>query len=146
MSRSVHASPAHGSKMNEFNSDLVIPLILVVLAAALATVAVLRAARERSRAARRVREEPNSHYTAELVREGETRDRWHSIALEQIHEINRGEVVRLIARLDASGVESLRPGERTFLDRMADISGVEVAAPPRGKGAQIAPDLRHRPA
>lgn len=119
-------------------------LLIVLLAAALVlSIAARRLARERSRA-RRLVERPNSHYTSPIARNSETRDRWHNIALDRLHELNSGEVVRLLAKVDASGVESLRPNERMFLDRMAELSG---ARPPgREPGPPSTPDLRHSPA
>ncbi|HUH12793.1 MAG TPA: rhomboid family intramembrane serine protease [Longimicrobiales bacterium] len=45
--------------------------------------------------------------------------RWESIQLEQLHEINRSEVARLRDKMKATGVSSLSPDERAFLDRMA---------------------------
>ena len=45
--------------------------------------------------------------------------RWKGIALESLHELNRGEVVRLLAKVESEGVDNLRPSERQFLDRMS---------------------------
>ena len=44
--------------------------------------------------------------------------RWDGIELEQLHEINRSEVSRLKDKMKATGVSSLTPDERAFLDRM----------------------------
>jgi membrane associated rhomboid family serine protease len=48
----------------------------------------------------------------------ETKARWASIELEGLHEINRAEVEKLLARVEAAGVGSLSSEERAFLDRM----------------------------
>lgn len=48
--------------------------------------------------------------------------RWHSIVLDTMHEINRQEVVRLLALLEATSPEALDAKERAFLDRMMELS------------------------
>lgn len=98
-------------------------MLLVVGAVAL-TPAVVRAVRARNRARRRVVEKPNSHFTPELVRMRDTENRWRDIALDRIHEINRVEVGRLLNKVDALGVDALRPAERVFMERMAEIAGL----------------------
>ena len=133
--------------MNEFNPDTSFAFIVVVVAAAtFVTITLRRAIRARNRARRRVVEQPNSHYTSPLVRNGEIRHRWQNIDLERIHEVNRGEVSRLLARVEASGVESLREAERVFLDQVANIAGTKPPPALRDSGVHIASDLRHRPA
>jgi hypothetical protein len=87
----------------------------------------------RKRARNRVIEQPNSHYTPQLVRNREDLDRWEAIPLERVHEINRGEVARLIDKANAAGVESLRPRERTFLDHMAMITRAETNGEARSR-------------
>lgn len=102
---------------------LLIPFVLIVVVAFVAAItafARLQAARRRAR--QRVLEQPNSHYTSHLVVQRETRLKWHDIDRERLHEINREEVVRLLAVIDAAGVDSLRPPERLFLDRMAEVA------------------------
>lgn len=49
----------------------------------------------------------------------ETERRWATIRIDGLHELNRGEVEELLAKVEASGVRSLSPEERQFLDRMA---------------------------
>lgn len=121
-------------------------VVLVVAAAAFATIALRRAIRARN-LARRTVEQPNSHYTSPVVRNGETRHRWQSIDLENIHEVNRGEVKLLLARVEASGVDSLRENERVFLDQFPTKAAAPKPAPlPRETGRPMASDLRHRPA
>lgn len=87
-----------------------------------ATLLVLRIVRRR-RAARRVVESPNSHYTSHLARESAARHRWHDMPLDRVHEINREEVVRLLAKAEAASVQALNGKEREFLDYMADLAG-----------------------
>ena len=45
--------------------------------------------------------------------------RWKGIVLDSLHELNRGEGVRLLAKVEAEGAGNLRPSERQFLDRMS---------------------------
>lgn len=47
------------------------------------------------------------------------RARWKGIDVTGLHEINRDEVVRLLAKVEKDGVASLTESEREFLDRMA---------------------------
>jgi hypothetical protein len=134
--------------MTPFNPlSLVLGLALLVIGA-LVTVALARMYRAQRRAARRVVEQPNSHYVSQLVREHETRHRWHDIDLSRVHEINRAEVVRLLAKVEAGSTEALRENERTFLDYMAELTrGSQAAAEPaRDEEAPSAPTLRHRSA
>lgn len=86
------------------------------------TLLILRAVRSR-RSRRRTVERPNSHYSSQLARDRVTRHRWHDIALERVHEINREEVVRLLARVDATSVQALSEKERAFLDYMVEVAG-----------------------
>lgn len=108
-------------------------------------VALARVARARARARRRLVEKPNSHYTAPLVRENETRHRWHDIDLDRVHEINRAEVVRLLDKVDAAGLDAIRTTEREFLDQIAKISR-RPAEPKHREPNQPLPHLREHPA
>jgi membrane associated rhomboid family serine protease len=45
-------------------------------------------------------------------------NRWRQIRREQIHEVNRDELDRLMAKIEEEGVASLAVEERAFLDRM----------------------------
>ena len=104
------------------------PIYLIALAVAgFATASIVRRAQAQRRAQRRVVEQPNSHYTAKAVRDRERRDVWHTIELERVHEINRGEVVRLLDKVDAVGIDSLKPAERIFLDQMVHLAGPDPA-------------------
>ena len=44
--------------------------------------------------------------------------RWKGIATDSMHEINRDEVNRLLAKVDEKGTQGLTQAEREFLDRM----------------------------
>jgi hypothetical protein len=88
-------------------------------------------------------EQPNSHFTSPLARNNENRDRWRDIALDRLHELNRTEVLHLLEKVDASGVDALRQNERVFLDRMVELAGPK---PARDPGPPPATDLRHSPA
>jgi hypothetical protein len=104
--------------------------LLLLLPAAALSLAILRHLLRRRAARERVVELPNSHYTSPLVRDTETRHYWHSIPLDQVHEINRAEVARLLAQADAGGVESLRPAERTFIEQLAASTGTQPPVAP----------------
>ena len=99
------------------------PFILMgALAGFAATIGALRVARARRKKKRRTVELPNSHYTSQVAKDVESRHRWHTIQLEQVHEVNRDEVVRLLAKVDALSADALRPRERAFLDSLADLT------------------------
>jgi membrane associated rhomboid family serine protease len=50
-------------------------------------------------------------------RDGESLRRWEAIRVEELHELNREEVQRLLAKAKEAGVQSLTPDERAMLDR-----------------------------
>ena len=50
------------------------------------------------------------------VRERVIVNPWKHLPLDNVHEINRVEVQRLLAVVEAVGADALTPGERTFLD------------------------------
>ena len=50
--------------------------------------------------------------------EAEMRRRWELIPVDELHELNRDEVVTLLRKAQALGVRSLTVDERAFLDRM----------------------------
>ena len=49
----------------------------------------------------------------------EARQRWESLDLTRLHELNREEVEKLLAKVRGTGVRSLTAAERAFLDRMS---------------------------
>ena len=46
-------------------------------------------------------------------------DRWKKIQREQLHEVNRTELDRILDKISAGGIGTLTPGEREFLDRFS---------------------------
>jgi membrane associated rhomboid family serine protease len=46
-------------------------------------------------------------------------DRWKRIKRDALHEVNRDELDRILDKISASGIASLTPGEREFLDRFS---------------------------
>ena len=45
--------------------------------------------------------------------------RWSRIKRENLHEVNRDELDRILSKIDRGGVGSLTPGDREFLDRFS---------------------------
>lgn len=70
-------------------------------------------------AQRRRVEKPNSHYVSQGVQNQLDRHRWEGIRQLHLHPVNRDEVDRLLALVDAVGVHALTRRERQFLDNMA---------------------------
>jgi membrane associated rhomboid family serine protease len=56
---------------------------------------------------------------AKRTRHGEAMRRWSTIRVEDLHELNREEVERLLAKAKESGAGSLSPDEKAVLDRFA---------------------------
>jgi hypothetical protein len=54
-----------------------------------------------------------------LTRDKVSLARWKGISLASLHELNRGEVERLITKAERDGPSSLTPQERDFLNRMS---------------------------
>ena len=77
--------------------------------------------RMRRIAERRRVELPNSHYASQLVRNQLDRERWGDMELLSLHEVNREEVERLLALVDALGVDALSSRERVFLDHLTSL-------------------------
>lgn len=46
-------------------------------------------------------------------------ERWKTIRRERLHEVNREELDRILDKISRSGIASLTPGEREFLDRFS---------------------------
>lgn len=46
-------------------------------------------------------------------------ERWKKIRRDQLHEVNRDELDRILDKIGAAGIGSLTPGEREFLDRFS---------------------------
>jgi hypothetical protein len=96
---------------------LVLLLVLNLVAVILATT-LYRRARKAERK-RRI-EAPNSQYKSQYVLDLEARDRWESLDLDRVHEVNREEVERVLSKLKATSVPALTRQERAFLDRMVE--------------------------
>ncbi len=45
--------------------------------------------------------------------------RWSKIRRDQLHEVNRGELDRILDKIGSDGMGSLTPGDREFLDRFS---------------------------
>jgi membrane associated rhomboid family serine protease len=50
--------------------------------------------------------------------------RWGRIRRDTLHEVNRSELDRILDKISASGVQSLTPGEREFLERFSAREGL----------------------
>jgi hypothetical protein len=120
--------------------------VIVFVAAAMAMSALVRLLRSRRGRPARIVERPNSHYTAQAVRDGETRHRWAGIDLDGIHEANRGEVVRLLACLEAGGVDALRPIEQLFLDQLTGAPEPRLTDGTRNAEPHATQEPHYRPA
>lgn len=57
--------------------------------------------------------------SARRVDDATAKRRWESIRLEELHELNRDEVERLLMKVKESGTGSLTPDERAALDRFS---------------------------
>ena len=77
--------------------------------------------RMRRIAQRRRVELPNSHYASQLVRNQLDRERWGELERLRLHEVNREEVERLLALVDALGADALSSRERVFLDHLSSL-------------------------
>lgn len=75
----------------------------------------------RQRRVRKLRQIRTGPSIAEVV-SGQLRqeeERWRSIPLDDLHEINRLEVERILRKLDSDGLRSITPEERAFMNRMS---------------------------
>jgi hypothetical protein len=130
-------------------SSLLAMTIVAMVAGAAVSGFVASRLRKRRKLQRRVIEQPNSHYTSKLVINRDTLTRWHDIPLDKVHEINRGEVDRLLKKAEALGVDSLRAPERVFLDQIALITGTTDAQAVRAEAPRRAEEdagrIRYNP-
>jgi hypothetical protein len=97
-------------------------LLLVLLAletVALAVTIVLYRRLKKANKTRRV-EAPNSSYKSKYVMDLEAQDRWERLDLDRLHEVNREEMVKILAKVREGSIRALSQSERDFLDRMAD--------------------------
>lgn len=100
-------------------TTLLLALLAVNTAALVVVVTLYLRARKAQGKSRRV-EGPNSEYRSQYVRDLEARERWEGLELDRLHEVNREEVEKLLAKLRATSVRALTPTERAFLDRMVE--------------------------
>jgi hypothetical protein len=50
-------------------------------------------------------------------------DRWSKIKREELHEVNREELDRIMRKIDEEGTTSVTPQERNFLDNFSERAG-----------------------
>ena len=96
--------------------------LLILLAANLAALIgmfVMYRRVKKAQIKRRV-EAPNSQYKSPYVLDLESKERWQSIDLERLHEVNREEVEKLLGKLAVTNIRALTTSERAFLDRMVE--------------------------
>lgn len=98
------------------------PLLVALLAinvVLLVVVTVLYRKAKKAAKPRRV-EAPNSEYKSQYVEDLEAKERWMKMDLARLHEVNREEFERVLAKVKATSVRALTKSERAFLDRMAE--------------------------
>jgi hypothetical protein len=109
--------------------------LLILLAANLAALTgmvVMYRRVKKAQTKRRV-EAPNSQYKSPYVQDLEAKERWQSIDLDRLHEVNREEVEKLLGKLAVTNIRALTTSERAFLDRMVEAQERVKA---RSRGAQ----------
>ena len=50
-------------------------------------------------------------------------DRWSKIRRDELHEVNREELDRIMEKIEKEGVGSVTPQERNFLDNFSERAG-----------------------
>ena len=121
-------------------SPLVAGLVAIILVQSLLLGVLLRLYRREKRANKQRRvEAPNSEHKSPYVIDMEARERWESLDLGRLHEVNREEIEKLLGKVRATGVKSLSTAERAFLDRMADAHDRAGGRPRNGGHAQQVP-------
>lgn len=99
--------------------DRLLILLMLLNIVTLVVVTVLYRRARRQARERRV-EAPNSAYKSQYVEDLESKQRWESLDPSLLHEVNREELERTLAKLKATSVRALSPQERAFLDRMVE--------------------------
>lgn len=94
-------------------------VLLAVETVALVALVVLYRKAKKANKKRRV-EAPNSAYKSQYVEDLEAKERWQTMDLNRLHEVNREEVEKLLVKVRATSVRALTSHERAFLERMAD--------------------------
>jgi len=92
--------------------------LVFVLVASLGARIWYRSWQRRRVALRRRVEAPKSRYSSAGERNQEDRQSWGEIDAARLHPLNRDEVRRLLACVDAEGITALTPADRLFLDNM----------------------------
>ena len=87
----------------------------------IAVVVIYKRARKAQR--RRIVERPNSQYKSPYVMDLESKERWEHLDLSCLHEVNRQEAVKILAKLSVVSTRGLSAYERGFLDRMIEAEG-----------------------
>lgn len=93
--------------------------LLALNVAMLVAVTIFYRRAKRKREERRV-EAPDSEYRSRYVRDLESKQRWQEMDRSLLHEVNREEFDRVLAKLSATSVRALTDAERAFLDRMLE--------------------------
>lgn len=108
-------------------------LLIILLGVNLTALAVVWVLYRRARKAQKRRrvEAPNSEYKSRYVLDLEAKDRWEDLDLGHLHEVNREEVEKVLAKLRATSVRALTSQEKAFLDRMVEAERRSRAAAAR---------------
>lgn len=69
---------------------------------------------------RNVRVQEKSGFQRSSAKEVDHVERWRGIPTERLHEVNREEVEKLLAKIADTGIKTLTKAERDFLDRIAN--------------------------
>lgn len=94
-------------------------ILLGVNLTALVVVWLLYRRAKKAQTRRRV-EAPNSEYKSRYVMDLESKERWENLDLSFLHEVNREEVEKVLAKLRATSTRALTTQERALLDRMVE--------------------------
>ena len=94
-------------------------ILLGINLVALGAIWVLYRRIKRAQRKRRV-EAPNSEYKSRYVLDLDSKERWEQLDLSRLHEVNREEAERLLAKLRVTNVRALSTQERAFLDRLVE--------------------------
>jgi type II secretory pathway pseudopilin PulG len=97
-------------------------LLLLLMLLNIITLVVVTVLYQRTRRQARAREleGANSAYRSQYIEDLESKQRWESLDPELLHEVNREELEKTLAKLRATSVRALSPQERAFLDRMVE--------------------------
>lgn len=97
-------------------------ILIILLAMNVAALAVMTALYRRAKRAQRQRrvEAPNSQYKSPYVLDLEARNRWEAVDLSLLHEVNREEFQKVLAKVKGGSMRALSAQERAFLDRMVE--------------------------